>query len=137
MYFDPSIVITTAGKDLVCVPEVEPADLKSLCTSLRRTLSKSQESSSGNTEHLAPPSKRSRLSSKQTLPVNLDSPKIRKKSSQSKVGGAAEKDNSVDTTWSQIPDEAFDLLYKLLDFNPSTRITAAQALDHAFLCNQT
>ena len=124
----------------MCVPEVEETNLKSLCTCLRRTLSKSQESSSGNhvsTEHLAPPAKKSRLSTKLTTAMNSDSPKTKKNNSQSKMGNPAEKTFSVDSSWNQIPDEAFDLLYKLLDFNPSTRTTAVQALEHSFLCNQT
>ncbi|KAM9323395.1 cell division cycle 7-related protein kinase isoform 2-T2 [Pholidichthys leucotaenia] len=32
--------------------------------------------------------------------------------------------------WDRVPDEAYDLLDKLLDLNPSTRIAAAQALRH-------
>lgn len=32
--------------------------------------------------------------------------------------------------WDRVPDEAYDLLDKLLDLNPATRITAAQALQH-------
>lgn len=32
--------------------------------------------------------------------------------------------------WDRVPDEAYDLLDRLLDLNPSTRITAAQALQH-------
>lgn len=32
--------------------------------------------------------------------------------------------------WDRVPDEAYNLLDKLLDLNPSTRITAAQALQH-------
>lgn len=35
-----------------------------------------------------------------------------------------------DKCWDRVPDEAFDLLDRLLDLNPSTRITAAEALDH-------
>ncbi|CAG0902173.1 unnamed protein product [Darwinula stevensoni] len=34
-----------------------------------------------------------------------------------------------------IPDMAFDLLKKLLDPNPYTRITAAEALQHPFICD--
>jgi cell division control protein 7 len=33
----------------------------------------------------------------------------------------------------QFPDEAYDLLYQLLDLNPDTRITAEQALQHPFI----
>ncbi|XP_034559246.1 cell division cycle 7-related protein kinase isoform X3 [Notolabrus celidotus] len=32
--------------------------------------------------------------------------------------------------WNRVPDEAYDLLDQLLDLNPCTRITAAQALQH-------
>lgn len=32
--------------------------------------------------------------------------------------------------WDSVPDEAYDLLDQLLDLNPSTRITAADALQH-------
>lgn len=32
--------------------------------------------------------------------------------------------------WDRVPDEAYDLLDRLLDLNPATRITAAQALQH-------
>lgn len=34
--------------------------------------------------------------------------------------------------WDQVPDEAYDLLDKLLDLNPATRITAKEALLHPF-----
>lgn len=33
-------------------------------------------------------------------------------------------------SWDRVPDEAYDLLDRLLDLNPATRITAAQALQH-------
>lgn len=32
--------------------------------------------------------------------------------------------------WDRVPDEAYNLLDRLLDLNPATRITAAQALQH-------
>ncbi|CAJ1071879.1 cell division cycle 7-related protein kinase [Xyrichtys novacula] len=32
--------------------------------------------------------------------------------------------------WDRVPDETYDLLDRLLDLNPATRITAAQALQH-------
>ncbi|XP_068605030.1 cell division cycle 7-related protein kinase [Brachionichthys hirsutus] len=32
--------------------------------------------------------------------------------------------------WDRVPDEAYDLLDRLLDLNPATRITAAEALQH-------
>lgn len=32
--------------------------------------------------------------------------------------------------WDRVPDEAYDLLDRLLDLSPASRITAAQALEH-------
>lgn len=32
--------------------------------------------------------------------------------------------------WDRVPDDVYDLLDKLLDLNPATRITAAAALQH-------
>lgn len=42
-------------------------------------------------------------------------------------------------SWASISDEPFDLLYKMLDPNPHTRITAAEALKHPFfrLCGSS
>lgn len=45
----------------------------------------------------------------------------------------SKKDGKMDNDelgWNRVPDEAYDLLDKLLDLNPSTRITAARALEH-------
>lgn len=35
-----------------------------------------------------------------------------------------------DQGWDQVPNEAYNLLDQLLDLNPATRVTAAQALQH-------
>lgn len=37
--------------------------------------------------------------------------------------------------WDTVPDEAYDLLDRLLDLNPATRITAKDALLHPFFKN--
>lgn len=36
-------------------------------------------------------------------------------------------------SWSQVPGSAYDLMYRSLDLNPLTRITAEQALAHELL----
>lgn len=46
--------------------------------------------------------------------------------------GLSDKEKEAFTSWANIPDSAYDLLKKLLDMNPFTRITADQALQHAF-----
>ena len=44
------------------------------------------------------------------------------------------KDNEeAERSWRSVPDSAFDLLSRLLDLNPHSRITADQALKHPFL----
>lgn len=50
-----------------------------------------------------------------------------------KDGASPLKDKVVEEEeqgWDRVPDEAYDLLDRLLDLNPATRITAAQALQH-------
>lgn len=39
--------------------------------------------------------------------------------------------------WYKVPDEVYDLLDKLLDLNPETRITAATALQHPLFNDMT
>lgn len=46
--------------------------------------------------------------------------------------GLSDKENEAFISWANIPDSAYDLLKKLLDMNPFTRITADQALQHEF-----
>lgn len=46
--------------------------------------------------------------------------------------GASENKAADMKGWDQVPDEAYDLLDKLLDLNPATRITAKDALLHPF-----
>ena len=36
-------------------------------------------------------------------------------------------------SWNRIPDSAYDLLYKCLNLNPATRISAELALQHSFI----
>lgn len=47
-----------------------------------------------------------------------------------KRGGGPLKEGEEERGWDKVPDEAYDLLDRLLDLNPGTRITAAAALQH-------
>ncbi|KAL5015720.1 hypothetical protein ScPMuIL_005309 [Solemya velum] len=42
------------------------------------------------------------------------------------------KENSSVSSWNSVPESAFDLLKRLLDLNPYTRITAEEAVSHPF-----
>lgn len=95
---------------------------------------------------MAPPSKRSKLcNSKETHSRSQESPKR-----QFAQQCSNDTDDSVQRTveeleinldsidsWTKLPQSTYDLLYRLLDFNPLTRITAAESLEHAFLVDQT
>ena len=53
---------------------------------------------------------------------------------QEEPGGSSAEENVPEPQdeggWDQVPEEAYDLLDRLLDLNPATRITAQQALHH-------
>ena len=56
--------------------------------------------------------------------------------SSSSAGSGNDSDGgsgSDSESWNKIPDSAYDLLYRCLDLNPATRITAELALQHSFI----
>ena len=130
MYIGEHVDASHAGKDLVCVPPVDPTDLRTLCRKLRGSIQKSHSPTNNTTEYVAPPTKKNRVCESTT--TTGDSHKSTKNPKQ--CNGST--NSSTDTVWSQIPEDAFDLLYKLLDFNPLSRITAALAVDHSFLATK-
>ncbi len=81
------------------------------------------------TEHVAPPTKKNRVC--EDTSTTEDSHKSTNNLKQ--CNGSTNSNSPTDTVWSQIPEDAFDLLYRLLDFNPLSRITATLAVDHSFL----
>jgi cell division control protein 7 len=48
-----------------------------------------------------------------------------------------DKENAALASWASVPDSAYDMLRKLLDMNPYTRITADQALQHEFFSSHS
>ncbi|NXT58045.1 CDC7 kinase, partial [Pluvianellus socialis] len=121
----------TFGKSVLCTQVVPAQNLRTLCEKLRGTNS-SCKRSQGEV-----PSKSVNDSA---LPVAVDklcAPETLGKQTQhlesfQEGDGALEMKATDMKGWDQVPDEAYDLLDKLLDLNPATRITAKEALLHPF-----
>ncbi|XP_033105286.1 cell division cycle 7-related protein kinase-like [Anneissia japonica] len=113
------------GKTLVCSPTLPALNLKTLCEQLRqgnaasKVLSTEKQPDTSN-------SKRSKLSTKRISPsTRKTSPRLR--------SHVTNEENSHYV----FPDSAYNLLYRLLDLNPATRITAEAALAHPFLAHSS
>ncbi|KAM6262470.1 cell division cycle 7-related protein kinase isoform 1-T1 [Porphyrio hochstetteri] len=121
----------TFGKSVLCTQVVPAQNLRTLCEKLRGT------NSSSNTCQGEVPSKTVNDSA---LPVAADKPcapetlgkRTQHLESIQEGDGALEMKATDMKGWDQVPDEAYDLLDKLLDLNPATRITAKEALLHPF-----
>ncbi|NWH64734.1 CDC7 kinase, partial [Geococcyx californianus] len=120
----------TFGKSVLCTHVVPAQNLRTLCEKLRGT-----NSSCERAQGEAP----SKAVSDSALPVAADKPcprvlgKNHEPLLSSEEGDCALEIKAADPKgWDQVPDEAYDLLDKLLDLNPATRITAREALLHPF-----
>ncbi|XP_071756090.2 cell division cycle 7-related protein kinase [Centroberyx gerrardi] len=84
----------------------------------------------------AKPSKNSHLQGNQSHSRNTETstrPAEETPRPEKLISAGAEMDCEVredERGWDGVPDEAYDLLDRLLDLNPATRITAAQAVQH-------
>ncbi|XP_067157046.1 cell division cycle 7-related protein kinase isoform X3 [Apteryx mantelli] len=119
----------TFGKSVLCTQDVPAQNLRTLCEKLRGTNS-SYTRSRGDTH--------TNSVNDLALPVDKQhAPKTRGKEIQhlqscQEGDGALEIKATDMKGWDQVPDDAYDLLDKLLDLNPATRITAKEALLHPF-----
>lgn len=121
----------TFGKSVLCTQVVPAQNLRTLCEKLRGT------NSSGKRSQGEVPSK---FVNDSALPVPVDKPcapetlgkQIQHLKSFQEGDDALEMKATDMKGWDQVPDEAYDLLDKLLDLNPATRITAKEALLHPF-----
>ena len=121
-------------------------DLKSLCSKMRVN---SSRASQGKREAEPAPNKRVKRSGNKDTANEANVRRSPRKSSQrAKSLNVHSKDHGCDgeedpckddrgsesdsESWNQVPDSAYDLLYKCLDLNPDTRITAELALQHTF-----
>ena len=134
----------------MCEQQVEAADLKQLCQRLR----KKPHQPPPPDHSLAPTYKRHKQTNGEATTAthchyNLRSPQSSRspkkfiltfpQSSASKSQAAT--NNSLKPlrgqgdfawSWENVPDSAYDLLYRCLELNPLQRITAEQALLHPF-----
>lgn len=124
------------GKSVLCSKEVPAQDLRALCERLRGLDSTTPRSASG------PPGNASYdpAASKNT---DHKASRVQAAQAQHSEDSLYKRDNdgywshprdctSNSEGWDSVPDEAYDLLDKLLDLNPASRITAEAALLHAF-----
>ncbi|XP_047641283.1 cell division cycle 7-related protein kinase isoform X4 [Phacochoerus africanus] len=128
----------TTGKSILCSKEVPAQDLRKLCEKLRGVNS-STPRLAGDVRELA-----SQDPSFSEKPDRKAADLLLTPSAQAwgpsvcKGGGdscGAHSDETAATSgggWDEVPDEAYDLLDKLLDLNPASRITAEEALLHPF-----
>ncbi|NWQ67646.1 CDC7 kinase, partial [Neopipo cinnamomea] len=121
----------TFGKSVVCTQVVPSQNLRALCEKLRGTNSGFKESRgevpSGSENDSALPCAVEKPCAPETLGKQIQHQK-----SFQEGDGALEMKATDMNGWDQVPDEAYDLLDKLLDLNPATRITAKEALLHPF-----
>lgn len=112
------------GKSIVCSRELPRLDLRILCETLRGL--RSWDDSSLPAEFQA---------SHNPAEVKQDagSP-ARKHMSSGSLKSSAELQ---EMGWVKVPDYVYDLLDKLLDLNPATRITASMALQHPLFKDMT
>lgn len=116
----------TFGKSVVCSRELPRQDLKTLCETLRgRRLSPDDEA----TPH--PHRDTATRHHTHDSPISTHPPGEPSRQHHPEEDQTLEESEAQDERgWDRVPDEAYDLLDRLLDLNPAKRITAAQGLQH-------
>ncbi|XP_077928902.1 cell division cycle 7-related protein kinase isoform X2 [Halichoerus grypus] len=127
----------TFGKSILCSKEVPAQDLRKLCEKLRGIDSKTPKLTS-DIQGLASrdPTLSEKIDHKAShliqTPQAQHSGNSLYKGDSNGCGGSLNTDTTNLEGWNEVPDEAYDLLDKLLDLNPASRITAEEALLHPF-----
>lgn len=109
----------------MCSHELPKQHLRTLCEMLRRR----RTPPATDATPVAEANKDAVVKFQDETPARVDSKRL---SERDKDGAAPLKDKVGDEEhgWGRVPEEAYDLLDRLLDLNPATRITADQALQH-------
>ncbi|XP_054972175.1 cell division cycle 7-related protein kinase isoform X3 [Pan paniscus] len=127
----------TFGKSILCSKEVPAQDLRKLCERLRGMDSSTPKLTSdiqGHASHQPAISEKTDHKASclvQTPPGQYSGNSFKKGDSNSCEHCFDEYNTNLEG-WNEVPDEAYDLLDKLLDLNPASRITAEAALLHPF-----
>nr|XP_060480934.1 cell division cycle 7-related protein kinase isoform X1 [Panthera onca]XP_060480935.1 cell division cycle 7-related protein kinase isoform X1 [Panthera onca] len=127
----------TFGKSILCSKEVPAQDLRKLCEKLRGIDSNTLKLTS---DVQGPASRDPTFSEKTDHKVShlIQTPEAQHsgnslyKGDSNGCGGGLDTDTTNLAGWNEVPDEAYDLLDKLLDLNPASRITAEEAMLHPF-----
>ncbi|XP_017506742.1 cell division cycle 7-related protein kinase isoform X2 [Manis javanica] len=128
----------TFGKSILCSKEVPAQDLRKLCEKLRGIDSNTPKLTN---DVKGPASNDPTFSEKtdhkaahliQTPQAQLSGNSLYEGDSNGGCGGRFTTYTTSLEGWDEVPDEAYDLLDKLLDLNPASRITAEEALLHPF-----
>ncbi|XP_009086794.2 cell division cycle 7-related protein kinase isoform X3 [Serinus canaria] len=121
----------TFGKSVVCTQVVPTQNLRTLCEKLRGTNSSCKRPQGEGPSRSENNTALSIAADKPCAPETLGK-QVQHLQSLQEGDGALEMKATDMKGWDQVPDEAYDLLDKLLDLNPATRITAKEALLHPF-----
>ncbi|KAL9845916.1 cell division cycle 7-related protein kinase isoform 3-T3 [Geothlypis trichas] len=123
----------TFGKSVVCTQVVPTQNLRTLCEKLRGTNSSCKRSQGEGPSRSENSTALLVAADKPCAPETLGKQIQHLQSFQEGDGCTSLETKETDMRgWDQVPDEAYDLLDKLLDLNPATRITAKEALLHPF-----
>ncbi|XP_070795504.1 cell division cycle 7-related protein kinase isoform X2 [Pituophis catenifer annectens] len=130
----------TFGKSILCSKEIPAQDLKKLCERLRGKTT-SFDNSAGDVQ--MNPSQEFALpigignASDSALQASKKHTQYQKQSTHEDGGKEKKTIQKLPESkgWDRVPNSAYDLLDKLLDLSPATRITAKDALLHPFFRN--
>ncbi|XP_077986264.1 cell division cycle 7-related protein kinase-like [Glandiceps talaboti] len=119
------------GKNIQCNPSQPAVDLKAMCQQLR---GKNKEKTPAQLLMARNRKLQEQCTESHTVTTKSQnctrySPRLHKQKPEEGKNASLE---SSECSWDSVPDTTYDLLNRLLDLNPNTRITARDALLHPF-----